>query len=81
MERRRARDSAQDFEMVRARTLCEDVLSSNSAPSSATPRGHVPAAFLIRASGLGSDGLGARGEGRDLDRCYRFTHIDIGGAA
>lgn len=72
---------AQDFEMVRARTLCEDVLSSNSAPSSATPRGHqFPAAFLIRASGLSSDGLRVRGEGCDLDRCYRFTHIDIGGS-
>ena len=67
----------QDFEMVRARTLCEDVLSSNRLPSTATPRGHqFPAAFLLKAAGLSNDGVK-----RDQpDQCYRFTHLDIGGS-
>ena len=67
----------QDFEMVRARTLCEDVLSCNNLPSTATPRGHqFPAAFLIKAAGLSNDGV-ARAQ---PDQRYRFTHLDIGGS-
>jgi leucyl aminopeptidase len=67
----------QDFDMVRARTLCEDVLSSNNLPSSGTPRGHqFPAAFLIRAAGISNDGV-MRAES---DQRYRFTHLDIGGS-
>ena len=67
----------QDFEMVRARTVCEDVLSCNNEPSSATPRGHqFPAAFLIKAAGLSNDGI----DRTMSDQRYRFTHLDIGGS-
>lgn len=64
----------EDFEMIQAKSLSEDLISCNSAPSSATPRGHqFPAAFLIQAAGLGNESLAKEG--------YRFTHIDIGGSA
>ena len=68
----------EDFDMIQAPTLCEDVISSNNAPSSITARGHqFPAAFLIKASGLSNDGL----DKQDRDsQSYRYTHIDIGGS-
>lgn len=68
----------EDFKMIRARSLAEDIISCNNEPSSATPRGHqFPAAFLIKAAGLSNDGLQVHE--RD-QQSYRFTHIDIGGS-
>jgi len=64
----------EDFDFVRPRSLADDLLSCNNAPSSATPRGHqFPMAFLIKASGLG-----AHGRFSEAPLCY--THIDIGGS-
>ncbi len=64
----------EDFAFVRPRSAADDVLSCNSAPSTATPRGHqFPMAFLAVASGL------AR-HGRDSAQPLPFTHIDIGGS-
>lgn len=64
----------EDFEMVRPRTLADDLLSSNGLPSSRTPRGHqFPFAFLIEASGLAD-------HGRHAPHAIAFTHIDLGGS-
>lgn len=68
----------EDFKMIQARSLCEDVISCNNAPSTATSRGHqFPAAFLIKAAGLSNDGQNIK-ETRPSP--FRFTHIDIGGS-
>lgn len=59
----------EDFAIIAPRTANEDVISCNNLPSSGTPRGHqFPMAFLARASGL-------------EDGPYRYTHLDIAGAA
>lgn len=43
----------EDYEFVKGKSECEDLLQSNNAPSVVTPRAHqFPAAFMIRASGL-----------------------------
>lgn len=69
---------SEDFNMIAPKSLSEDIISANSLPTSATPRGHqFPAAFLIKASGISNTGL----KGLELHRhAYRFTHIDIGGS-
>ncbi len=64
----------EDFDFVRPRTLADDVLQCNNAPSSATPRGHqFPMAFLAVAAGLDD-------HGQDSKRPLPFTHVDIGGS-
>ncbi len=64
----------EDFDFVRPRTSAEDVVSANTAPSTATDRGHqFPMAFLSIASGLSAHGL----QGRPP---LPFTHIDLGGS-
>ena len=64
----------EDYDFVQGKTLADDVLQCNNAPSSATPRGHqFPAAFLVRASGLES-------HGGDADLPLPFTHVDLGGS-
>ena len=61
-----------------ARSLSEEVISSNTLPSTATPRGHqFPAAFLIKASGLSNDGLS---KSQYHTQGYRFSHLDINGS-
>ncbi len=65
----------EDFDFVVPRTTADDVLSSNTAASVSTPRGHqFPMAFLSIASGLDE-------HGRDSDRPIPYTHMDIGGSA
>ena len=65
----------EDFDFVAPRTSADDVLSSNSEPSTATARGHqFPMAFLCIASGLDE-------HGRESDQPLAYTHIDIGGSA
>ena len=65
----------EDYEFVRPRSAAEDVLSANTLPSAATPRGHqYPTAFLNVASGL------AR-HGGDSQHPLPYTHIDLGGSA
>jgi leucyl aminopeptidase len=64
----------EDFDFIKPRSLADDVLSANTLPSTATPRGHqYPTAFLHVASGL------AR-HARDSARPLPYTHIDLGGS-
>lgn len=65
----------EDWDFVRPRTVADDVLSCNTAPSTATPRGHqFPMAFMAIASGLDR-------HGQDGAPPLSYTHIDIGGSA
>lgn len=65
----------EDWDFVAPRSRADDVLSCNSAPSTATNRGHqFPMAFLALAAGLSQHGA-------DGARPLPFTHIDIGGSA
>ncbi len=64
----------EDFDFVAPKTRADDVFSCNSAPSTATARGHqFPMAFLAIASGLDR-------HGRDGEPPIPFTHCDIGGS-
>lgn len=61
----------EDFNFVRGPSEYEDLIQCNNEPSSRTPRGHqMPAAFLIKASGLDKHGL-------DSERPLCYSHIDI----
>ncbi|GAB4196786.1 MAG: peptidase M17 [Wenzhouxiangellaceae bacterium] len=69
-----SRSRREDFDFVKPRTRADDVLSSNNAPSSGTPRGHqFPFAFLAIASGLDKHGASS-------DQPLAYTHIDIAGS-
>ncbi|EDV90694.1 putative aminopeptidase W07G4.4 [Drosophila grimshawi] len=64
-----------DFDFNAPKVLGEDVVQSNSAPSVRTPRGHqVPAAFLIKVTGLDKHGV-------DSKKPLKYTHLDIAGSA
>lgn len=64
----------EDFAFVQPRTLADDVLSSNNAPSSVTARGHqFPMAFLAIASGVERHGLASSAP-------LPYTHVDLGGS-
>lgn len=64
----------EDFAFVASKTLADDVLSSNNAPSVSTVRGHqFPAAFLSIASGLSEHGNSSQNK-------LAFTHVDIAGS-
>jgi leucyl aminopeptidase len=64
-----SRPRREDYAMVAAKSLAEDVISSNRLASVNTPRGHqFPFAFLEIASGLRGGTL-------------PYVHLDIGGAA
>ncbi|KAH8407245.1 hypothetical protein KR222_011121, partial [Zaprionus bogoriensis] len=64
-----------DFDFNAAKVIGEDVVQSNSLPSVRTPRGHqVPAAFMIKATGLDKHGL-------DSEKPLKYTHLDIAGSA
>ncbi|KAH8019866.1 hypothetical protein HPB51_022967 [Rhipicephalus microplus] len=61
----------EDFNFVCGPSEYEDLIQCNNEPSSRTPRGHqMPAAFLIKASGLDKHGL-------DSERPLCYSHIDI----
>eukprot|EP01052_Picozoa_sp_SAG31_P031588 SAG31_NODE_3363_length_4363_cov_1.997186_2_plen_168_part_00 len=66
----------EDYEFIFAGTsAAEDIRQNGPGSSAVTPRGHqFPAAFLVRASGLGENDLGA-------DREIAYRHIDMAGAA
>lgn len=65
----------EDYDFVRPRSRADDVVQCNSAPSTATDRGHqFPAAFLLRASGLEEHGSNAKVP-------IPFVHIDLGGSS
>ncbi len=64
----------EDFDFIRSRTLADDVISSNNAPSVATKRGHqFPMAFLTVASGLDM-------HGNNAEKPLAYTHVDIAGS-
>lgn len=64
-----------DFDFNSAKVIGEDIVQCNNAASSRTPRGHqVPAAFLIKTTGLDKHGL-------DSDKPLKYTHLDIAGSA
>ncbi|KAK8759094.1 hypothetical protein V5799_003273 [Amblyomma americanum] len=61
----------EDYDFVRGPSEYEDVLQCNNEPSSRTPRGHqMPAAFLVRVSGLDKHGV-------DSEQPLCYSHIDI----
>lgn len=69
-----SRSRREDYDFIRPRTLADDVMSSNSAPSAITARGHqFPMAFLAIASGLDKHGL-------DSELPLPYIHVDIAGS-
>ncbi|XP_023163615.1 putative aminopeptidase W07G4.4 [Drosophila hydei] len=64
-----------DFDFNAAKAMGEDVVQANNAPSVKTPRGHqVPAAFMIKATGLDKHGVNSK-------QPLKYTHLDIAGSA
>eukprot|EP00055_Hartaetosiga_balthica_P018481 m.134516 g.134516 ORF g.134516 m.134516 type:complete len:518 (-) comp9622_c0_seq1:231-1784(-) len=64
----------EDFAFIQSKYMTEDVVQSNSAPSTGTMRGHqFPAAFLTMASGLNN-------HGSNSDNPLPYTHMDIAGS-
>ncbi len=69
-----SRSRREDYDFVKPRTLADDLLSSNNAPSAVTARGHqFPMAFLAIVSGLDKHGL-------DSDKPLPYVHMDIAGS-
>jgi leucyl aminopeptidase len=65
----------EDFDFHRGKSEYEDVLQSNSLPSTMTNRGHqCPAAFLTIASGLDK-------HGGDSDKPLPYSHVDVAGSS
>ncbi|XP_063963292.1 putative aminopeptidase W07G4.4 [Lytechinus pictus] len=65
----------EDYAFHKGKSEYEDVLQSNSQPSSMTARGHQsPAAFLMMASGLDK-------HGKDSSAPLPYSHIDIAGSS
>lgn len=61
----------EDYTFVEGKSEYEDILQCNNAASSRTPRGHqLPAAFLIRVSGLDK-------HGRESAKPIAYSHLDI----
>ena len=68
------RSRREDYDFVRPRTLADDVLSSNNAPSAVTARGHqFPMAFLALVGGLDKHGC-------DAELPLPYVHMDIAGS-
>ncbi|RUO44906.1 M17 family metallopeptidase [Idiomarina aquatica] len=64
----------EDFDFVKGRTLCDDLLSSNNGPSATTARGHqFPMAFLSGVAGLDEHGIAS-------DKPLNYVHVDIAGS-
>ncbi|CCQ09826.1 peptidase M17, leucyl aminopeptidase [Pseudoalteromonas luteoviolacea B = ATCC 29581] len=69
-----SRSRREDFDFVKPRTLADDVLSSNNAPSAVTARGHqFPMAFLSIVGGLDKHGLSST-------KPLPYVHMDIAGS-
>jgi leucyl aminopeptidase len=69
-----SRARREDYDFVRPKTLADDLLSSNNAPSAVTARGHqFPMAFLAVASGLDKHGI-------DSEQPIPYVHVDIAGS-
>lgn len=69
-----SRSRREDFDFIKPRTLADDVLSSNNAPSAITARGHqFPMAFLAVVGGLDKHGLSA-------EKPIPYVHMDIAGS-
>lgn len=69
-----SRPRREDWNIIRARSEADDVLSSNNGPSVSIARGHqFPMAFLSLASGLDQHGQFA-------DTPIPYCHIDIAGS-
>lgn len=69
-----SRARREDYDFVRPKTLADDLLSSNNAPSAVTARGHqFPMAFLAVASGLDKHGV-------DSHQPIPYVHVDIAGS-
>ncbi|KAI9595008.1 hypothetical protein BDF19DRAFT_443149 [Syncephalis fuscata] len=68
----------EDMDTGRAACGMGDVISSNSAPSTMTNRGHMfPAGFMIIASGLDKHGS----DQTDPAQRIAYTHLDVAGSA
>ena len=69
-----SRSRREDWDIIRARTKADDVLSSNNGPSATTKRGHqFPMAFLSLASGLDN-------HGNSSESPIPYIHVDIAGS-
>ncbi|MBQ4812972.1 leucyl aminopeptidase family protein [Pseudoalteromonas luteoviolacea] len=69
-----SRSRREDYDFVKPRTLADDVLSSNNAPSAVTARGHqFPMAFLAIVGGLDKHGC-------DSEQPIPYVHMDIAGS-
>lgn len=69
-----SRARREDYNFVQPYSMADDLLSSNSAPSAVTARGHqFPMAFLAIASGLDKHGL-------DSELPIPYVHVDIAGS-
>ncbi|MCF2857967.1 leucyl aminopeptidase family protein [Pseudoalteromonas sp. SMS1] len=69
-----SRSRREDYDFVKPRTLADDVLSSNNAPSAVTARGHqFPMAFLAIVGGLDKHGC-------DSEQPLPYVHMDIAGS-
>ncbi|RZG09046.1 leucyl aminopeptidase family protein [Pseudoalteromonas sp. CO348] len=69
-----SRSRREDYDFVKPRTLADDVLSSNNAPSAVTARGHqFPMAFLAIVGGLDKHGCNA-------ELPIPYVHMDIAGS-
>ncbi|CAH9049469.1 cytosol aminopeptidase [Pseudoalteromonas holothuriae] len=69
-----SRSRREDYDFVKPRTLADDVLSSNNAPSAVTARGHqFPMAFLAIVGGIDK-------HGSDSDLPLPYVHMDIAGS-
>ena len=69
-----SRSRREDFDFIAPKTLADHVMSSNSAPSAVTARGHqFPMAFLAVASGLDK-------HGEDSAQPIPYIHVDIAGS-
>jgi len=69
-----SRSRREDWDIIRARTAADDVLSSNNGPSVSVARGHqFPMAFLSLASGLDEHSVSSKNP-------IPYVHIDIAGS-
>jgi leucyl aminopeptidase len=69
-----SRERREDYSFIAPKTLADDVLSSNNAPSAITARGHqFPMAFLAIVSGLDKHGTNS-------DLPIPYIHVDIAGS-
>ncbi|MBQ4861660.1 leucyl aminopeptidase family protein [Pseudoalteromonas sp. MMG013] len=69
-----SRSRCEDYDFIKPRTLADDVISSNNAPSAITARGHqFPMAFLALVGGLDKHGC-------DAQQPIPYVHMDIAGS-